>query len=121
MRKNQLLRRIKGKYAWNDSAFETQARGKINGLSRQAKAEYDAKKANGESVSYSYFYKKYMGAATALEASTDASFEALMGVVENELEKNNFHKSYAESFRTEYATTKKALRTEMLEKAMGFK
>ena len=78
---------IKGKYAGTFSAFETQVRGKINGLVGQAKAEYDAKKANGESVSYSYFYKKYSGAATALEASTDASFEALMGVVEDHFKK----------------------------------
>ena len=62
-----------------------------------------------------------MGAANALEASADASFEVLMGVVEDELEQNNFHKSYADSLRTEYTTSKKALRSEMLEKAMSFK
>lgn len=112
---------IKSKYQGTVSAFETQAQSKINGLIGQAKAEYEAKKANGESISYSYFYKKYMGAANALEANTDASFEVLMGVVEKELEQNNFDKSYAESFRTEYTTSKKALRTEMLEKALSFK
>ena len=112
---------IKGKYQGTVSAFETQAQSKLNGLIGQAKAEYDTKKANGESISYSYFYKKYMGAVTALEASTDASFEVLMGVVEDELEQNNFHKSYADSLRTEYTTSKQSLRSEMLEKAMSFK
>jgi hypothetical protein len=112
---------IKGKYASSFSALQSQAESKLYGLVGLAQEEYSNKKKNGESVSFGYFYNKYMGAASGMEASTDAAFESLMGVVESDLENNGFNKSYAASFRTEYEGTKESLRSQLYNKALSMK
>ena len=104
---------IKDKYRSAFKALESQSRSRLNGLMSQAKTEYSTKKANGESVSYGYFYNKYMGAANSVEASTDAALSALVEIVKQDLKKNGFTDTYADSFITEYEATKEALRNEM--------
>jgi|GEM_PF-2123797 len=112
---------IKGKYASSFSALQSQAESKLYGLVGLAQEEYSSKKGKGESVSFGYFYNKYMGAASGMEASTDAAFESLMAVVESDLENNGFNKSYAASFRTEYEATKESLRSQLYNKALSMK
>lgn len=112
---------IKDKYASSFSALQSQAESKLSGLIGLAKEEYSNKKGNGESVSFGYLYNKYMAAASGMEASTDAAFESLMGVVESDLENNGFNKSYASSFRDDYEATKESLRSELYNKALGKK
>ncbi|KXH86880.1 hypothetical protein [Sporosarcina sp. HYO08] len=110
---------IKQKYAPTFSNLEAQADQKLGALIGRAQGEYNAKKANGESVDYGYFYNKYAGAANALEANTDAAFHTVLNAVENDLVKHGYDKSYAQSFKSEYEATKKARRDGILDKVTG--
>ena len=110
---------IKAKYTPVFQGLEGQADAKINALIGRAKSEYQAKKANGESVNFGYFYNKYMDAASGLEANTDSIFNGVLSVVEKELQANGFDKSYAQSFKTEYEATKEARRSNIINKALG--
>lgn len=112
---------VKEKYTQSFEALQSQAESKLNGLVGRAQAEYNSKKANGESISFGYFYNKYMAAASNMEASTDAAFENLMAVVEKDLENSGYNKSYAESFRNEYEASKESLRSELYNKAISMK
>lgn len=112
---------IKAQYTPTFTMIEDQARNRINGLISQAYNEYSTKKKNGESIKYGYFYRKYMGAATALESSTDATVKTVVGLVEKDLQANGFDKSYAQTFMEEYKATKKALRDDLMDKAMSFR
>ncbi|MFJ8234260.1 hypothetical protein ACIQ34_00800 [Ureibacillus sp. NPDC094379] len=108
---------IKAKYAPTLASLQGQAESKINGLIGQAASEYSTKKANGESINVGYFYSKYVGAANSLEASTDATFNTLISVIEQDLEANGYNKSYAQSFRDEYEASKEARKNALLSKA----
>ncbi|MGN7385531.1 hypothetical protein [Sporosarcina sp. SAFN-015] len=110
---------IKAKYEPVFAKLEGQADQKINALIGRAKKEYSDKKANGEKISYGYFYNKYMGAATSLEASTDSVFHGVVKAVEAELEANGYSKSYAQTFVDQYEATKKARRDSIISKATG--
>lgn len=107
---------IKAKYEGSFVALEGQAQSRLGSLVNQAKSEYSAKKADGESISYSYFYQKYYGAATAMEGTIDASFNTLYARLENELVQNQFDKSHAQSYKEQYAATKSSLKSELLSK-----
>ncbi|EMR07925.1 hypothetical protein C772_00254 [Bhargavaea cecembensis DSE10] len=108
---------IKNKYTPTFDSFQAQANGKISSLVGRAKAEYTEKKQNGESINYAYFYQKYMGAANSLESQTDAVFNQLISEVENDLQRNGYSKSYAQSFRDQYNAEKEALRSSLLDAA----
>lgn len=110
---------IKDKYRPALEGLESQADAKINALIGRAMAEYQDKKANGQSIDFGYFYNKYMGAAGNLEASTDSIFQAVLNAVEKDLASNGYDKSYAQSFKDEYESTKKARRDGILSKALG--
>lgn len=110
---------IKNKYTPSFQALESQANGKLNALVGRAQSEYNAKKANGESIDVGYFYNKYYGAANALEAQTDAVFQGVLSAVEQDLAANGYSTSYAESFANEYNATKKARKDSLLNKALG--
>ncbi|MEK5079729.1 hypothetical protein MKX73_12455 [Solibacillus sp. FSL W7-1436] len=112
---------IKAQYTPTFASIENQARARINGLVSQAYDEYKTKKKNGESIQYGYFYRKYMGAATAMEKSTDATVKTVVGLVEKDLQANGFDKSYAQTFMEDYKATKKALRDDMMDKALNFR
>lgn len=107
---------IKDKYRASFDALESQANTKLSNLIGIAKSEYTSKKNNGESISLSYFYQKYMGAAKGLEANTDAAFYSLLAIVEDELQKNGYDNSYATSFEEEYLAAKKAREESLLNK-----
>ena len=112
---------VKAQYTPSFKALEAQAESKITNLVSRAQAEYNSKKANGESISFGYFFNKYMEAASEMEASTDAAFENLMRMLENDLVNNGYNKSYAVSFRNEYEASKEALRSELYDKALNMK
>lgn len=112
---------IKAQYTPTFTMIENQARARINGLISQAYDEYKTKKKNGESIKYGYFYRKYMGAATAMEKSTDATVKTVVGLVEKDLQANGFDKSYAQTFMEDYKATKKALRDDLMDKALSFR
>lgn len=112
---------IKAQYTPTFSMIENQARTRINSLISQAANEYSTKKKNGESIKYGYFYRKYMGAATAMEKSTDATVKTVVGLVEKDLQANGFDKSYAQTFMEDYKATKKALRDDLMDKALSFR
>lgn len=112
---------IKAQYTPTFSMIENQARTRINSLISQAANEYSTKKKNGESIKYGYFYRKYMGAATAIESSTDATVKTVVGLVEKDLQANGFDKSYAQTFMEDYKATKKALRDDLMDKALSFR
>ncbi|MFY0741920.1 hypothetical protein AB1K09_05260 [Solibacillus silvestris] len=112
---------IKSKYEGTFKSLENQSRARMNSLISQAANEYSTKKSNGESISYGYFYKKYMGAAKGIESATDSTVNVVVGLVEKDLQKNGFDKSYAQSFAEEYNATKESLRSEMMDKALSFR
>lgn len=112
---------IKAKYEGTFKSLENQSRARINSLISQAANEYSTKKSNGESISYGYFYKKYMGAAKGVESATDSTVNVVVGLVEKDLQKNGFDKSYAQSFVKEYNAMKESLRSEMMDKALSFR
>src|SRR5690606_11874898 len=110
---------VKGKYEPVFRQLEGQADAKISALIGRAKKEYTDKKVNGESISYGYFYNKYMGAANNMEASTDAAFYGVVKALEAELTANGYNKSHAQNFIDEYETMKKTRRDGIIKKAMG--
>ncbi|MCM3722118.1 hypothetical protein [Solibacillus isronensis] len=112
---------IKSKYEGTFKSLENQSRARINSLISQAANEYSTKKSNGESISYGYFYKKYMGAANGIESATDSTVNVVVGLVEKDLQKNGFDKSYAQSFKEDYNAMKESLRSEMMDKALSFR
>lgn len=112
---------IKAKYEGTFKSLESQSRARMNSLISQAANEYSTKKSNGESISYGYFYKKYMGAAKGVESATDSTVNVVVGLVEKDLQKNGFDKSYAQSFKDEYNAMKESLRSEMMDKALSFR
>ncbi|KGR73966.1 hypothetical protein [Ureibacillus sinduriensis] len=112
--KKPTVKSIKEKYRPALEALQSQASSRINNLIGNAKSEYIEKKANGGSISPGYFYHKYMAAANSLEASTDAAFNSLIKIIENDLAKNGYDRSHAQSFRDEYAASKEELRSNLL-------
>ncbi|OBW58446.1 hypothetical protein A9986_05790 [Solibacillus silvestris] len=112
---------IKSKYEGTFKSLENQSRARMNSLISQAANEYSTKKSNGESISYGYFYKKYIGAAKGIESATDSTVNVVVGLVEKDLQKNGFDKSYAQSFAEEYNAMKESLRSEMMDKALSFR
>lgn len=110
---------IKQKYEPSLADIENQANSRINGLVSRAKSEYDSKKANGESISYGYFYNKYMSAATELEGRTDTVFYAVLGSMKKELKANGLAESHADSLVSEYEARKEQRKSDLISKATG--
>lgn len=111
---------IKQKYEPTMANIEDQANGRINNLISRAKAEYTAKQSAGESISYPYFYNKYMGAATDLEERTDSAFYAVLGAMKRELKSNGLAESHADTLVSEYEERKEARKSSILKQAAGF-
>lgn len=111
---------IKEKYIPSLKELENQANSNLDALIQKAYDEYSAKRANGESIDIGYFYNKYMGAANGLEARTDAAFNALMTIIENELEENGYSKTHAQSLRDDYNAAKEERRSNLLKKAKEY-
>jgi hypothetical protein len=99
--------------------LESQADGKINTLLSYAFDEYQTKKANGEEISFFYFYSKYNSAAKKLEAGTDASFNYIYVSLVNDLEKAGYSASEAQPVKDQYTSMKKERRSALLNKAMS--
>jgi hypothetical protein len=108
---------IKQKYQPTFESLESQANERLNSLVSQAVSEYHTKKANDESISVTYFYRKYSEAGHALENSTDGAFQYVYSALEQDLKKNGFSSSHAETFKTEYENAKKARESALLDKA----
>ncbi|MBO0589161.1 hypothetical protein [Sporosarcina sp. E16_8] len=110
---------IKQKYVPTLENLQSQADSRLNTLVGHAKQEYSAKKANGESISYGYFYNKYVDAASGLEARTDTVFAGVIKAVEKDLVANGYDKSYSKNVTDDYNAKKKARKDSLLNKAMG--
>ncbi|MDE3840211.1 hypothetical protein C0966_12725 [Bacillus methanolicus] len=108
---------IKQKYRPSFEYLQIQANNKIDSLVAQAYTEYQEKKKNGESISFPYFYQKYSSASRVLEKNTDAAFNTILNALQNELKKNGFSASHANSFKEEYESTKKAREADLINKA----
>jgi hypothetical protein len=108
---------IKSAYRPSFANLESQANANIDALVSAAYSEYNAKKQSGESVSYSYFYRKYTSAGKALEENTDASFNYLYGALVNDLESRGFSSSEASEFKTQYENAKSARESALIDKA----
>ncbi|MFP7442364.1 hypothetical protein SFC50_01550 [Bacillus infantis] len=108
---------IKQKYQPTFESLESQANERLNSLVSQAVSEYHTKKANDESISVTYFYRKYSEAGHALENSTDGAFQYVYAALEQDLKKNGFSSSHAATFKTKYENAKKARESALLDKA----
>lgn len=107
------------KYQPAFKTLESQANGKIDSLLSYAMGEYRTKKANGENVSYFYFYTKYSGAAKKLEATTDDSFHIIYNALVKDLRKNGYSASIAQPVEDQYNSMKKERSSAILKKAMS--
>ncbi len=108
---------IKEKYRPSFENLQNQANGKIDSLINKAYNEYKAKKNNGESISFGYFYQKYQGAGQALEDKTDGAFQIIYKALQNDLETNGFSKSHADEFLKQYDVAKSERESALLKKA----
>ena len=115
----QTVSSIKQKYVPTLENLQSQADSKLNTLVGHAKKEYSDKKANGESISYGYFYNKYVSAANGLEARTDSVFAGVIKAVEKDLVVNGYDKSSSKNLVDDYNAAKKARKDSLLNKAMG--
>ena len=111
---------IKEKYNTAFNLLESQTKSRLNSLISEAKTEYTTKKNNGEKVSYGYFYRKYMGAATNLEQSTTSAVHAVVKLVEADLKANGYNPEHAKSFVEQYEKTKEGLRSELMKKVLDY-
>lgn len=111
---------IKNKYNTAFKLLESQTKSRLNSLISEAKTEYTTKKNNGEKISYGYFYRKYMGAATSLEQSTTYAVNAVVKLVEADLKANGFDAEHAQSFVEHYEKTKEGLRSELMKKVLDY-
>jgi hypothetical protein len=101
------VKNIKDQYRPVFYSLQSQANGKLDALVSRAISEYQGKKANGESISYSYFYQKYTTAGRALESQTDDAFYYIYGALENDLKKHGHSTSHATVFKDQYAAAKR--------------
>ncbi|MGD6855665.1 hypothetical protein [Bacillus infantis] len=108
---------IKQKYQPTFESLESQANDRLNSLVSQAVNEYHSKREKDESISVTYFYRKYSEAGRALESSTDGAFHYVYAALEQDLKKNGFSSSHAETFRTKYENAKKTRENALLDKA----
>jgi ABC-type cobalt transport system substrate-binding protein len=108
---------IKDLYRPVFQSLESQANGKIDSLLSRAVGEYHAKKAEGTTISYSYFYQKYTSAGRDLEAKTDVAFNTIYKALEKDLKKHGYSQSHANDFKEQYAATKKARESALIAKA----
>jgi ABC-type cobalt transport system substrate-binding protein len=108
---------IKDLYRPVFQSLESQANGKIDSLLSRAVGEYHAKKAEGATISYSYFYQKYTSAGRDLEAKTDVAFNTIFKALEKDLKKHGYSQSHANDFKEQYAATKKARESALIAKA----
>lgn len=108
---------IKAAYRPVFESLESQANAKIDGLVSAAYGEYKAKKESGESVSFTYFYRKYTAAGQELESNTDETFHYVYNALEKDLKKHGLNASEATEFKTQYENAKKARQNALIEKA----
>jgi ABC-type cobalt transport system substrate-binding protein len=108
---------IKDLYRPVFQSLESQANGKIDSLLSRAVGEYHAKKSEGATISYSYFYQKYTSAGRDLEAKTDVAFNTIFKALEKDLKKHGYSPSHANDFKEQYASTKKARESALIAKA----
>ncbi|MHC0037893.1 hypothetical protein [Pseudoneobacillus sp. C159] len=111
------VKNIKDKFRPVFKSLESQANGKIDALMSRAFNEYQQKKENGESISYSYFYQKYTSAGRDLENKTDGAFNYIYKALENDLQKHGYSVSHAKPFREQYEETKKDREAALFNKA----
>ncbi|PWW31318.1 hypothetical protein DFO73_102314 [Cytobacillus oceanisediminis] len=107
---------IKQKYYPSFEHLQKQANKKIDSLIAQAYKEFSDQQLKGDSISYMYFYQKYTTASSDLESNTNAAFNKIYKALQEDLKKNGFSPSHAESFKEEYEAAKKARETALLSK-----
>ncbi|MGG3561496.1 hypothetical protein ABES03_07800 [Neobacillus rhizosphaerae] len=110
---------IMAKYQPVFENLEGQADGKLNNLLSYAFSEYQSKKANGEDISYFYFYSKYTGAAKNLEAATDNSFYYIYNALVKELENSGYSAKVAAPIKSHYVSVKSQRRSTLMNQAMS--
>ncbi|MEH7883019.1 hypothetical protein V7654_01720 [Bacillus sp. JJ1609] len=108
---------IKSAYRPSFESLQAQANGKIDALVNTAVSEYQMKKQNGESVSITYFYRKYSSAGNELERNTDETFHYIYDSLVEDLEDRGFSEFEANEFKTQYESAKKARESALIEKA----
>ncbi|MCP2033615.1 hypothetical protein L1279_000598 [Planomicrobium sp. HSC-17F08] len=108
---------IKARYETSLTRLEDTANDRIDGLVNVAKKEYQA----DSSPNYAYYYNKYTGAASKLEAQMDAAFYGVVGVMKRDLKANGLAESHVKSVINEYENTKKQRRNALMKKAAGLK
>ncbi|MBT2661587.1 hypothetical protein [Bacillus sp. ISL-45] len=108
---------IKAAYRPSFEELQAQANAKIDALVNTAFSEYSAKKESGESISFTYFYRKYTSAGKELEASTDKTFNYIYDSLVSDLTARGFSSSEANEFKTQYENAKAARENALIDKA----
>jgi hypothetical protein len=105
------------KYRPSFNSLQSQATVKLDNLLAYAFSEYKGKKADGEEISYFYFYNKYNSAAKKLEDSTDASFYVIYNALVSELDDHGYSAKEAQSIKDHYESLKTERRNAIVNKA----
>lgn len=108
---------IKEQYEAAFAALEEQSTDRLYKMVSLAKNEYLEKQANGQTISYPYFYNKYTSAASELEKQTDEFFYALIAQMKQDLKANGLPQSTTETYVQEYEKRKDKLRNQLLKNA----
>jgi DNA anti-recombination protein RmuC len=108
------LERILGSYHQTFEQLEEQANERLNNLLKRAYDEFQEKKKNGESISYTQFFGKYSASAESLEARADASFYSVYTSLQNDLEKHGYSVEEANKFENDYENAKKERKNAVL-------
>ncbi|HZG73368.1 MAG TPA: hypothetical protein VEY51_17670 [Chondromyces sp.] len=110
---------IKERYRPSFTHLQAQAEANVNGVVSRAAKEYGEKRAKGETINPAYFYQKYYGAASELEAKTDAAFNTVYSSLQTELKNNGFSASHANEFKEQYESAKKERESALTNKIKG--
>jgi len=110
---------IKERYRPSFNNLQAQAESNVNSVVSRAASEYAQKRANGEAVNPAYFYQKYYGAASQLEAKTDAAFNTIYGSLQAELKSNGYSASHANEFKQQYESAKASREAALMNKVKG--
>lgn len=112
-------KQIGKKYEAALTDIEDQAYTNLDNLIHLATTEYLDMDSKDRKISYPYFYSKYSTAAGKLEARTDKVFDALMKIIEHELQANGHSTKTVEKMRVKYKKTKKKVRRDIMKETTG--
>ncbi len=121
-RKRQVLKTLTAAYSKTLQAQKREAFNQVEALVAQGKADWNALKASGENTAANKgaLASEYLAKSQVLEAQMDASFQTLIGKMEEQLESEGIDpEPIIKEYEAEYKRIKDENRSAMMDKAMA--